>query len=132
MTETLVLEIPESLWMTANGRIHHHDRARRTRGVRQLAEHAARAAALPHYGQVFVAAFIGYSTNRKADPANAYPTVKAALDGLTDAGVWPDDDSTHVVSLSFLREQRRRAPRGTHTIRLELVDQCIPWLEELR
>ncbi len=28
---------------------------------------------------------------RRRDPHNYYPTVKAIVDGLVDAGVWPDD-----------------------------------------
>ena len=29
--------------------------------------------------------------NRRRDPHNYYPTVKAIVDGLVDAGLWPDD-----------------------------------------
>jgi Holliday junction resolvase RusA-like endonuclease len=35
---------------------------------------------------------------RRRDPSNWYPTLKALVDGLTKAGVWPDDDSTHVLT----------------------------------
>lgn len=31
------------------------------------------------------------------DPPNLWPTVKACVDGLVDAGVLPDDDHTHVI-----------------------------------
>jgi hypothetical protein len=51
----------------------------------------------PRLGTTHVAAFIGYPRNGKADPANAAPTVKALIDGMVDAGVWPDDDSTYVI-----------------------------------
>lgn len=33
---------------------------------------------------------------RRRDPHNWYPTIKAVLDGFTDAAVWADDDSAHV------------------------------------
>lgn len=34
---------------------------------------------------------------RRRDPLNMAPTVKALVDGLVDAGVWPDDDSRWVT-----------------------------------
>jgi crossover junction endodeoxyribonuclease RusA len=34
---------------------------------------------------------------RRADPANWYPSFKAAVDGLVDAGLLDDDDHTRVV-----------------------------------
>ena len=73
----VILTIPDSMWLTANGRYHWADRARRTRDIR----HAARVMArhIPHHaGPVRVVAHIGYPTAQRADPANAAPTVKAA------------------------------------------------------
>jgi crossover junction endodeoxyribonuclease RusA len=34
---------------------------------------------------------------RRRDPSNAMPTVKALVDGLVDAGMWPDDNSDWVT-----------------------------------
>jgi crossover junction endodeoxyribonuclease RusA len=34
---------------------------------------------------------------RRRDPMNAYPTIKAIIDGITDAGIWPDDNSRWVT-----------------------------------
>lgn len=31
------------------------------------------------------------------DPNNLYPTIKACLDGIVDAGIIPDDDHKHVI-----------------------------------
>jgi Holliday junction resolvase RusA-like endonuclease len=47
-------------------------------------------------------------TAGRRDPHNWYPTVKAILDGLTLANVWPDDDETHVRTRepAFLRVGR--------------------------
>ena len=41
-------------------------------------------------------------TRRRLDPVNLYPTVKAIIDGLTDAAWWEDDDFTHLLEISFL------------------------------
>lgn len=35
--------------------------------------------------------------NQRRDPMNWYPTVKALVDGLTDARFWPDDDASYVL-----------------------------------
>lgn len=35
-----------------------------------------------------------------------YPTAKAAIDGLVDAGVIPDDDPAHLVYLGFAAPER--------------------------
>lgn len=41
-----------------------------------------------------------------ADTGNAYGAVKAAIDGLVDAGVLPGDGSNHVLSLTMLAPER--------------------------
>lgn len=40
-------------------------------------------------------------TRRRLDPPNLYPTVKALIDGLTDACWWSDDDFTHLLYTNF-------------------------------
>lgn len=125
MTE-LTLTIPAEHWMSANDRMHWAAKAKRTAAVRELAAAAATAASTPRMMQVHVCAFVGYPSRRKADPPNAYPTLKAALDGLTDAGVWPDDDSEHVVAVEFRRDTKPSS-KGTHTLRLVLTDQALPF-----
>jgi hypothetical protein len=53
------------------------------------------------------------------DTGNCYGSVKAALDGLVDAGVLPDDTPAHVLSIKF--NAPRKAQKGeaeTLTVRL--------------
>jgi hypothetical protein len=126
VTTQLAITIPAALWMSANQRLHWADKAKRTRGIRQLAYTTARVQKIPAHDVTHVAAFIGYPRGGKADPANAAPTVKAAIDGMVDAGVWPDDDSLHVIGPTFLRDQTTGVA-GVHTIRLVLTPQEIPW-----
>jgi hypothetical protein len=38
----------------------------------------------------------------RPDVAACYPTVKAAIDGIVDAGVIPDDDDRHLLAVTFL------------------------------
>jgi len=39
------------------------------------------------------------ATNRRRDPHNYYPTIKPIIDGLTDAGLWPDDTAEYVATV---------------------------------
>lgn len=76
---------------------------------------AALTAGLPRLDLVHVTAYIRKPrTGIRWDPANLHPTVKAVVDGGTDAGVWPDDDVRHVVGpdlragVPIERPRRRR------------------------
>lgn len=42
---------------------------------------------------------------RMPDTGNAFPAAKAAIDGLVDAGVLPDDNGRYVHALTFLAPQ---------------------------
>lgn len=44
---------------------------------------------------------ISAPTSRRMDPPNLYPTVKALIDGMTDAGLWIDDNYTVIQALTF-------------------------------
>jgi len=124
----LIVAVDQSQWMSSNDREHRQVVRRKTAEVREMAGWVAKAARLPRFEAVHVCAFIQYPTARKADPPNAWPTVKAILDGLTDAGVWDDDDSTHVVATEFRRDPAK-SPAGTYRVRLVLTDQAVPFAE---
>lgn len=53
------------------------------------------------------------------DTGNCYGSVKAALDGLVDAGVLPDDTPAHILSLKFYapRKVQKGEPESV-TVRL--------------
>lgn len=40
-------------------------------------------------------------TKRRMDPPNFYPTVKALVDGMTDAGLWVDDNHEIIKYMTF-------------------------------
>ena len=94
--------------LSANGREHWRPKAAATRTIRDAACLAAKSApglrrALadarggPVMERAHVLAVLRPADRRRRDPANAYPAVKAALDGIVDAGVLADDDSTRVT-----------------------------------
>lgn len=41
-------------------------------------------------------------TRRRMDAPNWYPTVKALIDGLTDAGIFDDDNNKVIRSMTFI------------------------------
>lgn len=78
--------------LTANQRLHWAVKARTTADVRRTAMLLARAAKLPQ-GVEHVTIELHYTPRdrRRRDADNLVPTLKAACDGLVDAGLVPDD-----------------------------------------
>src|SRR5699024_10335942 len=112
---TLTLTIPDEYWLTSNQRLHWAVKAKRTKFIRTLAHVTAGNAFNGRTWQVaHVGVFVGYPTRAKVDPSNAAPALKAALDGIVDAGVLPDDNHEHVPSVTYMREPGRSG-KGTHT-----------------
>lgn len=103
------LALPPGLkLLNANQRVHHRVRADLTSTIRAAAhtacsenEHmrAALAAANPGYvcERAYILGVLHPGSRRRLDPANFYPSFKAAVDGLVDAGVLEDDDHTRLV-----------------------------------
>lgn len=94
--------------LNANDRLHHRPKADRTAEIRSRAAQAVRenrplmdvlAAAKPSplFQRVHVLGILHPDRNDRRDPANWYPSFKAAIDGLVDAGLLEDDDHTRVV-----------------------------------
>lgn len=104
-----VIALPVGLKLiNANDRIHQQARARLTKKIREVAFEAvsecpalmkALAAAKPGplFQRAHILGVVHPGSNRRADPANLYPSFKAAVDGLVDAGLFEDDDHTRVV-----------------------------------
>jgi hypothetical protein len=64
---------------------------------RQMAGWAAVAAKAPRLSRAYILAELRFRDRRRRDPANWYPTVKAAVDGLVDIGVLPDDSADFLI-----------------------------------
>jgi crossover junction endodeoxyribonuclease RusA len=91
------IDLPCGPLLTSNQRLHHQAKARMTRHLRVEAKLLTLAAKIPRLERVHVYAYVIPPDRRKRDPANWYPSVKAAIDGITDAGVIPDDDAEHLL-----------------------------------
>lgn len=121
----LTFTIPADLWLSHNQRLHWAQKAKRTKALRAMGYAVAMSEAPGTFDVAHVAAFIGYPRAGKADPANA-AVVKPLIDGMVDAGVFPDDDSTHVIGPTYLRGPKSPTP-GAYTVELVIVDQEVPW-----
>jgi crossover junction endodeoxyribonuclease RusA len=83
--------LPPAKTINANHRTHWRVKAELTRTWRQTAFFSAKAERLGQLGRCQVRVFFPVRDSRRRDPANWHPTVKPIIDGLVDAGVWPDD-----------------------------------------
>jgi crossover junction endodeoxyribonuclease RusA len=94
--------------LNSNQRPHHRVRADVTRAIRQAAmntcsQDPVMRAALVTAGQepvmrhAYILGVLHPNSHRRVDPANFYPSFKAAVDGIVDAGVLVDDDHTRVI-----------------------------------
>ena len=120
--QAITLTVPGGEWLTANGRYHWAQRARATRALRWRAHATARSQGMRPMGPSRVTVAVAYPTAARADPDNAAPTVKAIIDGLVDAGVWPDDNSRWRAHTDYTRASGK-APRGTHTITIRIEEE---------
>ncbi|WP_432164910.1 hypothetical protein [Streptomyces sp. bgisy031] len=109
MNKPYVVTLPAGMpLLNANQRLHHRPKAKITAAIRALTMEAvsdcpslmdALAAAKPGplFQRAHVLGVLHPATARRADPANWYPSFKAAVDGLVDAGLLDDDDHTQLV-----------------------------------
>jgi hypothetical protein len=103
------LALPAGLpLLNANQRPHHRVKAKLTADIRAAAMEAcsedpamraalAAAGAGPVLQHAYILGIVHPQKRGRFDPPNWYPSFKAALDGLVDAGVLDDDDHTRVI-----------------------------------
>lgn len=82
--------VPPDGYMTMNDREHWRARAKR---VAEWRQYATLALAFKRWklGPSELTFEFEVRDKRRRDPHNYYPTIKAIVDGLVDAGLWPDD-----------------------------------------
>lgn len=124
-TQEMIVRVPANEWLSANDRMHWRPRSDRTKRLRHRGYLEARRNGLLPMSRAFVIVRVQYAKGTaRADPANAYPTVKALIDGLVDFGVLEDDDSTHLIGPKFEREPGA-CERGWHVIRFVFIEQGV-------
>lgn len=120
----ITIPVGKSDWLSSNDRhAHWRIRAARTRAIRTktklIALNLLAAGTLTKLDRARIIAYISMPTNRRSDPGNAAPTVKAMIDGLVDAHILPDDDRTHVIGPDY-REAAKTGVAGLYRITLTL------------
>lgn len=104
------LELPSGLVLiTANERLHWTRQRAVTGAIRVAAATLARAAHIPPAEQAWITVVLHPHNRRRLDPHNWGPSAKAAIDGLVDARILPDDDYKHLLAVSFILGQTRTA-----------------------
>lgn len=116
---TFTLE-PPCAYINANDRMHHHAKAKLTRGWRKLtaAMLTTSGEPVPAYGRAHITITYRFPTNHRREVSNLQPTSKAIVDGLVDAGLIPDDDDLHVVG----PDNRREWPNGTRRVTVTIEE----------
>lgn len=98
-----VLEYTARPWTTnAERKGNHWERAARTKEWRQAFAWLAHSQRIPALTQVEIIAEPFQAKGILADTAACHPAVKAAIDGIVDAGVIPDDNPKHLLAITFL------------------------------
>lgn len=113
----ITIDIPAPCdFINSNHRQHRMAQAKLTKTWRQAS--AAAAHGLPPFtGQVHITAHIFKPRAGRWDPNNLWPTVKAAVDGLVDAGLLIDDDHRHVIGPDM-----RSGGKGNPEVVLEIIE----------
>ena len=118
----LYFEIRDGNWLSSNGSRLHWTRIReRVQALRWIGHVAARNAGIPKLGKCQVVAYVTPRSHGWFDPNNAAPTTKALIDGITDFGVWPDDNDLWVVGPDHRRGEGV-APPGVRKVRLVITE----------
>jgi crossover junction endodeoxyribonuclease RusA len=116
---TLSFEQPADR-LSMNGRYHWAVRSRRTQIWRHTASiHAHKTLGAPKAARAqppsFVRVTFPVADNRRRDADNPAPTCKAIVDGLVDAGLWPDDSPEWVETLGS------RFAKGAGVVVVEII-----------
>lgn len=100
----LRIELTDIPWLSLNQRLHYRERSAKTSKIRAEAYKAAKMQPFIPFGKVRVRVIFHAPDNRRRDfiAGNWLPTIKPALDGLTDAGVWSDDNDKVIKEMCLV------------------------------
>jgi Holliday junction resolvase RusA-like endonuclease len=116
-----LVELPIGMQLiNANDRDHWRKSAGKTATIRSVARGQAKG--IPRLGKVKIKVIYYAPDNRRRDTTNLFPSVKAAVDGIVDAGVLKDDSDKFVVGYEILRGSYN-IPKGQLTIEIIEVDE---------
>lgn len=79
----------------------HYARSEQTKWWREAFRDAAEEADIPHFDVIRIEVTPILPDRKIQDTGACYPTAKAAIDGLVDAGVVDDDSPKYVPTITF-------------------------------
>lgn len=102
------LEDDEPAWtLNAERSWHWSKRASRTKSTREKFYWLAKIEQVPklNYVSIDIIPLVKSGAGTIADPGSHFPSAKAAIDGIVDAGVIPDDNGKYIQKISFWSPQ---------------------------
>ena len=126
--QLLTVDVPKSLLLKSNGsqgNVYRNNQ--RVMELHRLGLYTARSGlnsgALRTAGRlVDLLCVIQYPKNlHRVDPPNMWPTVKPVIDGMTEAGLWIDDDSSHIRRTSFQQDPTPTGTQGLWRITFHII-----------
>jgi len=93
------------------GKGNQYTRASLVKSWRESFAWLAKKAHIPSMDKCIITCMPHLNDRRAQDTGACFPAAKAAIDGLVDAGVLPDDGPEHVVELRFFRPELK-SPLG--------------------
>jgi crossover junction endodeoxyribonuclease RusA len=99
---------------------HYHKRNNAVKLWRSFFKEEAERLEIPRLDRISVEVFSTFGTRALQDPGNNMPAVKAAIDGIVDAGVVDDDVPEFIHSITFYAA---KYVKGYDSVCLRITEQ---------
>jgi crossover junction endodeoxyribonuclease RusA len=127
LTRSTIEFAQPALALNMNQRLHWREERRRARRWRSAAATAARDQIGHQVGPAVVHITLPVFRNLRRDPHNYFPTVKPIVDGLVDAGLWPDDTPQWVTTIEpTLAPYNHSADLALPPVRVTITPRPVP------
>lgn len=128
MGHHIIVPVAKEDWLLQNHRVHYQVAARRKKQIRHDAAIIGRRDLSPCVGPVAIYARAYVRAGILPDADAIAPMVKAAIDGLVDAGIIPNDDGEHLHLVCYGRPGRDRTLKpNMRALMLVVTDQYVPF-----
>lgn len=122
-TGVWVVQLPFTVPLSMNDRMHHMVKAKAVKEWRTAAHWAIKAAKIPRCERVSAQLVYVPSARRRRDPDNLVASFKPVVDALVDAGVVVDDTQEYVERLwPFISAASPRHVGGRFYLRVEVLE----------
>ena len=128
MSQHIMLPIGPNEWLLQNHRVHYQQAARMKAQIRRDAAIIGKRDLEPAIGPVAIFARAYVKSGVLPDADAIAPMVKAAIDGLVDARIIPNDDGENLYLVGYGRPSRDRTLKPKmHALMLVVTDQYVPF-----